>query len=264
MRSLRGPFRTLPLLASVWLLVALVYLPQEPKPEPPPVEPPGPRIVVLHAAPSEDLQAAPSEDEGLRDSLIGGSVGPSAIATRIAARGLVPAAAFPKPIIRRPPVPSIPGRPKTLRASPRERWGARQDPTPDISLYGLPRPDASVRRFTFRGELFDMLTLKPVAGARLSFAEPGTGRTYPAVTDANGAYQTALPASEDGFVLSISCPGYSPKYIEDWTPSFRTLSSRRRSALGADDLIRPREPLLLFPGKTDTLSRDFALLRRHG
>lgn len=80
------------------------------------------------------------------------------------------------------------------------------------------------------GAVFDLVTLKPVAGAGITFTREGA-ESANAATDENGDYEVDL-AKGDGWIVSLKAPHYRPGQIVDLDPSYRVRDAdERRAAL---------------------------------
>ncbi len=188
-------------------------------------------------------QARNPHIRGVNDNAPLPSPAPSPVVVPIATSTFVFIAGLSDPPIARP-----------LRTTPRHAQdpaSAAEPPAEVPNATPPPEPGpitADERRFY--GVVYDALTLKPVAGARLSFTMNGNEHALIATTNARGHYQADLFINTvDRVAVSISIkvpPGYRDGLIEDKDPPVRerVLSARRRliEETSPDEL----EPVLVY------------------
>jgi hypothetical protein len=86
------------------------------------------------------------------------------------------------------------------------------------------------------GRVYDLLSLKAAAGARLTFENRSTGEVFKAKTDARGNYKVDLPTLTDGgYWVAIAAKGFSGDFLEEGSPPFasRTRAGREEAAAEA-------------------------------
>lgn len=234
--------------AVIWLLVAILYFPASDRL----FETEAPAVPAL--TPAAEKAAVPAEPkEDLKDSL---KPIPRPIPVPPGVAGRLPAP-VPKRAVKRL-------RRAKRKPRPSRRRRSRFDRGADIRLFSVAaaRGFGSKRRFVVRGSVFELGTLAPLRGAELRFLEARTGKIFKAYTGADGAYDRELPASMDGYFLSIRMRGFSPKYLEDWMPSLRTFARKKRSEAAALHLGRPLETRLILHRPGEYVDQDYALIRR--
>jgi hypothetical protein len=92
-----------------------------------------------------------------------------------------------------------------------------------------PKP---ARQWRLRGAVYDLTTLKPVAGAALDFKDEETGRTVRTRTDPAGRYRTVVPPLGDrGYSVAVAKGGYAPNYLDPSIAGVRGLGESRRREL---------------------------------
>lgn len=114
-----------------------------------------------------------------------------------------------------PPVPKIEPTPKK---KPKYRLVREED-------------DASQGRPYWRvsGEVYDLMSLKPIDGVKVVFQDKSTGEAVSAVTDKLGRYKLALPKiHEGGYDITVAKRGYSGAWLEEMTPAYKRQSRERR------------------------------------
>lgn len=90
-------------------------------------------------------------------------------------------------------------------------------------LYGDPEV------WSVRGDVYDLLSLKPVSGARVVFTSRTDGKSRSVKTDAKGRYRLKLPKlKEGGYNASVSHAAYRPIFLEEMDPPYRTQKAARR------------------------------------
>ena len=134
--------------------------------------------------------------------------------------------------------------------------GAGPPAVPEAEPKKVPPPQKKKRAaiWIFEGTVYDLITLKPVAGASLMFVSGN--RDYPIETNSRGVYRVRLPAMRrGGYRLIVDHEEYLSDYFDEVRPPYYKRSLAYRSKLRA---LRPRnKPWIGHPqGKT---RRNFAL-----
>lgn len=116
------------------------------------------------------------------------------------------------------------------------------------------------REWRLRGAVYDLVTLKPVAGARLVLTDNETNFRAETVTNAKGQYRTILPPlREHGYLVAISKPGYAKSYAGPESAGARDLDAGSRKELARQLGRAVEEPASLEPGGEEPLVTDFFL-----
>lgn len=80
-----------------------------------------------------------------------------------------------------------------------------------------------------RGKVYDLLSLKPVAGARMRWTSKADGKKFEASASPSGGYKISVPKLGDGgYVLEISHKAYGRVYFDDVSPPYSTWDRGRR------------------------------------
>ncbi|MBI4423937.1 MAG: carboxypeptidase regulatory-like domain-containing protein, partial [Elusimicrobia bacterium] len=115
-----------------------------------------------------------------------------------------------------------------------------------------PRPRET---WTFEGQVYDILTLRPVFGATLKF-EAQSGETAEAETDERGRYQAKVPALKVGsYSVQVEHSDSIRRYFDEIDPPFRELELAERKAL--QKLVARQRPWLGAKGRKQR--RDLVL-----
>jgi hypothetical protein len=115
-----------------------------------------------------------------------------------------------------PPLPPPPPAPKPVVAHPTEPPRSPHPPSESKRVYGV---------------VYDIATVFPVAGARLSFVD-SRGSPYEISTDASGRYHIDLPGACMGVAYSVAAAasGYRKGQIEDTDPPYFEKTAEQRGA----------------------------------
>jgi hypothetical protein len=172
---------------------------------------------------------------------------PAAPAPPVVAATPVPA----PPVLPAPPAPAP--APVTLPARP-ERVG------------NLPIPPLnSQSQWAFYGRVYDLITLRPVAGVQLNFQSTSNGGGMQARTDEHGRFLVVLPRLSSGsYEIRGSHPKYaSPVLYEPDIPYAKLpLAQRRDIARSAQDGDMTLPPLSDVAGEESLLRNLFLAPRR--
>ena len=92
------------------------------------------------------------------------------------------------------------------------------------------------REWRLRGEVYDLTTLKPLAGCAVQFSDPATNRSIKTRTDSSGRYRAIVPPLTDGsgYSVAIEKSGYAPNYLNPGTAGVREMDARRRREMARD------------------------------
>lgn len=118
----------------------------------------------------------------------------------------------------------------------------------------------AAREWRLRGAVYDLVTLKPVGGAKIVFTDNETNARAETVTSANGRYKTVLPPLVGhGYLVAITKPGYAASYAGPESAGVADLDAGSRKEL-ARQLGRSVEaPASLEPGSDAPYVTDFFL-----
>lgn len=116
------------------------------------------------------------------------------------------------------------------------------------------------REWRLRGRVYDLVTLRPVAGALLVLTDNDTNFRAETMTNAEGRYRTVLPPlRERGYMVGIKKNGYAQSYAGPESAGVKDLDAGSRKEL-ARQLSRSVEaPTALEPGSDAPLVTDFFL-----
>ncbi|MBI3551899.1 MAG: carboxypeptidase regulatory-like domain-containing protein [Elusimicrobia bacterium] len=219
----------------------------------------------------QSLQAAKKEDEWRRKKplYVAGAV------LLVVAGGL--AAVKLKRLIPTPPAqtdrPSPPAQSTAavvtapLSRTPQEIPTERTRPVPPPAPAPRPAPAPTPEEppppaeWTVSGSVYDLLTLRPAAGARLNFENRASGEVFKAKTDAGGHYRVRLPKLiEGGYWVVVSAKGYRGDYLEEASPPYtsRTRAGREDALSEASQTNILHVPIFL--DKEISLEYNLALL----
>ena len=113
-------------------------------------------------------------------------------------------------------------------------------PAPVPTPIGIPAPPLK-DAWTFEGLVYDLITLRPVPQAQVSFRGLGSTDFSDTVTDAKGRFKIILaPAAGGGYNLTAKHPDYLDGYIDEMDPPLKEdeLDERRlRAASVARNLL---------------------------
>jgi hypothetical protein len=125
-------------------------------------------------------------------------------------------------------------------------------------------PPKPVREWRLRGAVYDLTSLKPLAGAFLSFKDEQSNKEVMTRTDSTGHYRALVPAlGGRGYAVTIERSGYAPNYLDPATENVPQLPAERRRGLAHDlagSLTAP--PALVQSSNERPLITDFYLAPR--
>ena len=125
-----------------------------------------------------------------------------------------------------------------------------------------PEPPQGVHRLRIYGVVYDLVSLRPVAGARLHFALPDL--SWDAQTDAAGHYVLDMPHPDQDWRLTATAtaPGYRPGQMEDTDPPMLSLEPPVRRLRAEETAPSDLEPVPVKWHADDTvLELDLVLVR---
>jgi hypothetical protein len=112
-------------------------------------------------------------------------------------------------------------------------------------------PEVRVKEWRVRGAVYDLLTFKPLAGARVVLSDPYSDDRFETETGADGRYRTIVPPlAGRGYSVFITREGYLSTYLDSrtrgvrkWPRSKRRSSCRRlRADFSEQFTVRPAGP----------------------
>lgn len=116
------------------------------------------------------------------------------------------------------------------------------------------------KEWRLRGTVYDLLTLKGLAGCALVFTNDYTSTRFETSTDEEGRYRMILPPiAEEGYTLKISLPDYLPSFYSGGKRNYGKMSeaSRRAAARSLAGAVPP-PTVLSAPGAAPVVT-DFYL-----
>ena len=95
-----------------------------------------------------------------------------------------------------------------------------------------PKPKKAIKEWKLRGQVFDLTTLKPLAGCQLTFTDPETNQNIVTRTNSEGRYRAIVPPLSDrGYTVTAAKNGYSPNYLDPGTEGVPAMSAAQRKDL---------------------------------
>lgn len=130
----------------------------------------------------------------------------------------------------------------------------------EASTPAAPQEAPAPAVWTISGQAYDLFSLKPVAGAKVTFQD-SSGKRYRATTGASGRYRARLPRPlQGGYAISVKRAGYRDDYLEEGDPPFRKQSEGRRE----DAAYQAAESTVLHvpvtAGEDGSLREDLVLI----
>lgn len=120
-----------------------------------------------------------------------------------------------------------------------------------------PKP---VMEWKLRGLVLDLVTLKPVPGAKLTFSDQETSVRAVIQADGQGRYRTVLPPlSGRGYLVTIAKPGYHASYLNPGTEGVAEMPLDRRKELVKELSSLIAEPASVEPNSDAPLVTNFHL-----
>ena len=115
--------------------------------------------------------------------------------------------------------------------------------------------------WTVSGEVYDLVTLKPVRGLRLQFRAKSGGASVAAKTDSKGRYEVRLVKTGVEYTMRIKHRKYDGNYVEESGVPFRKQAEFRRMDayrmfVNSPVLHAPLSP----PLNEDAVDHSFVLL----
>jgi hypothetical protein len=89
-------------------------------------------------------------------------------------------------------------------------------------------------RWVFKGSAYDLINLRPVYAATLTFKDASGKVCGEASTGEDGSYSIALdPLSDAGYCLSVKHDDYKERYIDEIDSPFKDVSLAERRQLAS-------------------------------
>ncbi len=115
-----------------------------------------------------------------------------------------------------------------------------------------------VSEWRMRGAIYDLITLKPVAGVRMIFTDNQTNSKAQIQSDVHGNYRAILPALPGrGYLVTLSKPGYEKAYLDPGTEGVAEMPEERRREIAKELSSLIAEPASLQPNSDTPLVTDF-------
>jgi hypothetical protein len=144
----------------------------------------------------------------------------------------------------------------------RDASGAVTRPAPSRTAPPSAKPP---REWKFRGEVYDLLTLKPLAGCALTFTDSETNRSIKTRTDSGGRYRAIVPplSGGRGYSVAIERNGYAPNYLDPSIEGVRDMAAGERKNLARDlSATLASEPAIVSSASEKPLVTDFYIAPR--
>ena len=162
--------------------------------------------------------------------------------------------------------------PTADKADEQEAPGAVSISAPDVAPAALPAPvpprraapKPAVKEWKLRGTVYDLTTLKPLAGCALTFRDETTGKNVETRTDSAGRYRALVPPLSDrGYLASVAKDGYAANYLDPATEGVGGMDAGRRGGLakGLAATLTPTPASVQAPN-AEPLVTDFYLAPR--
>jgi type IV secretory pathway VirB10-like protein len=164
---------------------------------------------------------------------------------------------MPPPMPAPMPAPYMP--PQSVVQSPRPGEPRTNEPSEPNEPAKPPEP----QDWAVHGTVYDLITLKSCAGARLSFEDHSTGEVYKAKADAHGRYKIRLPKLSElqgGYRVTVTANGYLGDFLEEGNPPFSSRTRAGREEAAADAAQTPEMHVPIFLDKASNLEYNLALL----
>lgn len=129
-----------------------------------------------------------------------------------------------------------------------------------VSVMTTGAPAKSVAEWRMRGTIYDLVTLRPIPGVRMTFTDNKTNSRAHILADAQGRYRTVLPALPGrGYLVTLAKSGYEKTYLDPGTEGVAEMPLERRRELAKELATLIAEPASLQPNSDTPLVTDFHL-----
>lgn len=123
-----------------------------------------------------------------------------------------------------------------------------------------PSKAKAVVEWKMRGVIYDLITLKPVPGVNMIFADIKTNSRARIQTDARGRYRAILPPlAGRGYFVTLAKSGYAKTYLNPGTEGVSEMPLERRKELVGELSSLILSPASLEPNLGEPLVTDFYL-----
>ncbi|MFA6028952.1 MAG: carboxypeptidase-like regulatory domain-containing protein [Elusimicrobiota bacterium] len=127
-----------------------------------------------------------------------------------------------------------------------------ETPAPEAPAPAAPAP-VEAEFWRFEGRVYDILSLKPVAGANLTFLADDGGQGG-AVSGSDGRFRVKLPSSSGGYRVIVDQSDYDGDHFDDPSANYRSMTLAARAVLR--NSVPKHRP---WKGGAGTVRRDIAL-----
>lgn len=118
------------------------------------------------------------------------------------------------------------------RAPQAPRAASQSGPSPSAPPPAPPEPTLGPNDWALTGRVFDLKTLKPVAGVKMIFLCPERGLSRVTALDEFGRYGVALPVGvTEGFAIRVDAPGYVSSALAEPDVPYAQLAAADRAQL---------------------------------
>jgi hypothetical protein len=114
--------------------------------------------------------------------------------------------------------------------------GGRRPAALSEGVHVTAAPPRTLKEWKLRGTVYDLTTLKPLAGCAVVFTDVETNRSIQTRTDSAGGYRTIVPPLGEGagYSVTIGKNGYAPNYLDPGTEGVRQMDAAQRKELARD------------------------------
>lgn len=157
-------------------------------------------------------------------------------------------------------VPSVPARealPELAAPAPEAPQGE-----PLIAVTAAsPEPEEPLpAEWRLRGVVYDLETLKPLAGCAMVFSDAQSNTRRETMTDGQGRYRIIVPPlSGRGYSAAINHPGYAKAYLDPEAQGVSGISEEQRRWMAAELLKSLHGPYVVEPRGAEPKVTDFYL-----
>ncbi len=126
------------------------------------------------------------------------------------------------------------------------------------------RPAPPPKEWKLRGHVYDLATLRPLAGVAIELVDEQSNTRRRTRSDADGLYRAVVPpAPGGGYAVALTKAGYSPSYLDPSTPAVRELSPADRRALAKNlAATLTATPVTIAAESAEPVVTDFYLAPR--
>lgn len=163
-----------------------------------------------------------------------------------------------------PAGPGAPAGPRAPISADRPDEARPEESVTVVADHGPRAPrERPVTEWRLRGTVYDLISLKPVAGCRVTFADTNTGARVETSTDDGGQYRAVLvPLSRGGYAVTLQHPDFAPSYLNPGVEGVAGLGEAKRKSMAAELSHSIEEPYLVQPMSARPLVTDFYVAPR--